>query len=49
MVQLSRREPSGTGKLLLVKLIGLLIANVGVAELVVEIIKTICYAGLRTG
>ena len=49
MVQLSRRELGDIIKLLLVELIRLLIANAGVAALVVVIVKMIGNAGLRVG
>ena len=49
MVWLSRRELGDIIKLLLVKLIGLLIANTGVATLVIVIVKIVRDAGLRIG
>jgi len=49
VVQLSRRELGDIIKLLLVELIRLLIANAGVAALVVVIVKMIGNAGLRVG
>ena len=49
VVLLSRRELGDITKLLLVKLIGLHVANTGVASLVVVVVKIVSDAGLRVG
>ena len=49
VVWLNRRQLGDITKLLLVKFIGLHVANAGVASLVVIIVKIVGDAGLRIG